>query len=114
VYTYKFLKHYNVFSYNDTGMVPNHPNHFINALCDANGVHGVHGVGAQTGIGGTNLSQMSQSNLMALTPDGTHPPSYISMSQHSHIGQSASKPRKNVSLPISSGPPLGSNVDKKE
>ena len=27
VYTYKLLKMYNVFSYNDTGMVPNHPNH---------------------------------------------------------------------------------------
>lgn len=27
VYTYKFLKAYNIFHYNDTGMVPNHPNH---------------------------------------------------------------------------------------
>lgn len=27
VYTYKLLKKYNIFQYNDTGMVPNHPNH---------------------------------------------------------------------------------------
>jgi hypothetical protein len=27
VYTYRLLKRYNIFQYNDTGMVPNHPNH---------------------------------------------------------------------------------------
>lgn len=37
MYTYKLLKHYNVFSYNDTGMVPNHPNHQM--LLDAQHAH---------------------------------------------------------------------------
>jgi len=37
VYTYKFLKHFNVFQYNDTGMVPNHPSHQM--LLDAQHAH---------------------------------------------------------------------------
>jgi hypothetical protein len=32
VYTYRLLKAFNIFGYNDSGMVPNHPNHLINAM----------------------------------------------------------------------------------
>eukprot|EP01034_Spumella_vulgaris_P021561 gene21561-27599_t len=36
VYTYRLLKAFNIFGYNDSGMVPNHPNHLINAISAGN------------------------------------------------------------------------------
>ncbi len=38
MYTYRLLKAYNIFGYNDSGMVPNHPNHLLNL--SANGSAG--------------------------------------------------------------------------